>query len=156
MNEDNNNFENGYGNDNNNQGEPQYTQAPEQEPSYYSKGSGYNGQPQDYGSGKGQGQGLGIASMICGIIAPISCCASIYLAIPLSIAAIVLGIVQIVKNESKGMAIAGIVCGSVTLVLMIIVIILGVIGLAMFASGQLNDVLPSDVLEQLQQLQEFH
>ena len=45
--------------------------------------------------------------------------------LPLGIIAIVLGILQIVKNESKGMAIAGIVCASIGLILFIALTIYG-------------------------------
>ena len=48
-----------------------------------------------------------------------------YLAPVLGIVAIVLGIVQLVKNESKGMAIAGIVCGAVGLLIFIGLICIG-------------------------------
>lgn len=87
-----------------------------------------NGSP----SGKGQGTGLGIASMVCGIVSILSiCCGSmmssslVYACVILGIVAIVLGIVQIVKNESKGMAIAGIVCGAVGIVMFIAILALG-------------------------------
>lgn len=107
MSEDNNMYDKNNG--------PQYTQAPET-PSY-------NGTV-DYSSGKGQGKGFGIASMVCGILALITCCMWCTV-IPLGIVAIVLGILQIVKNESKGMAIAGIVCAAIGLILFISLSIYG-------------------------------
>lgn len=100
----------------------------------YSYQSQYTGN----GSGKGQGTGLGTASMICGIFSILTVCGSfavvyvnpilvmmMYLAPVLGIVAIVLGIVQLVKNESKGMAIAGIVCGAVGLLIFIGLICIG-------------------------------
>lgn len=116
----------------NNNEEPRYTPEPEPVPAddtaYYSESAAdnnvYAGEPVNYGSGKGQGTGFGIASMICGIVSLIGCCGLWYVSIPCAIAAIVLGIVQIVKNESKGMAVAGIVCGAIGLLLTIVVIIL--------------------------------
>lgn len=89
----------------------------------------------DYSTGKGQGKGLGIASMVCGIVALITCCMWCTV-IPLGVAAIILGILQIVKNESKGMAIAGIVCAAVALVLFLI---LTVYGSYMESSGILDE-----------------
>lgn len=101
MSEDNNMFDRNDG--------PQYTQAPET--------SSYGG-TNNYEPMKGQSNGFGIASMVCGILALITCCMWCTV-IPLGIVSIVLGILQIVKNESKGMAIAGIVCASVGLILFI-------------------------------------
>lgn len=72
-----------------------------------------------YNSGKGKSNGFGIASMVCGILALITCCLWCTV-IPLAIVSIVLGILQIVKNESKGMAIAGIVCSAIALFLFIL------------------------------------
>lgn len=136
MSEENNFYEN-------NNEETQYTKAPEdtpvtEEPVYGGEPAGYNGESMDYSSGKGQGKGLGIASMVCGIVSLIGCCGLWYVSIPLAIAAIVLGIVQIVKNESRGMAIAGIVCGAAGLILSIIVIAGAV---AFISSGLYEEVL---------------
>lgn len=86
----------------------------------------------NYGSGKGQGTGLGIASMVCGILSILLIC-STYAGLPLltyaapilGIIAIVLGIVQLVKNESKGMAIAGIVCGAVGILIFVGLFLIG-------------------------------
>ena len=120
--------ENGYS-------QPQYSQAPSGNQysynNYNNNYGGYGGGPlNDYGSGKGQGKGLGIASMVCGILSIVTICClgslySLYGSIPiiLGIAGVVLGIVQIVKNESRGMAIAGIVCGAVGIVFSVISLI---------------------------------
>lgn len=107
MSEDNNMFDRNDG--------PQYTQAPET--------SSYGG-TNNYAPMKGQSNGFGIASMVCGILALITCCMWCTV-IPLGVVSIVLGILQIVKNESKGMAIAGIVCASVGLILFISLTIYG-------------------------------
>ncbi len=100
----------------------------------------YQGQPtgNDYSSGKGQGTGLGIASMVCGILSILILCGGfvgitisvmlvlmMYLSPVLGIVAVVLGIVQIVKNESKGMAIAGIVCGAIGILIFVGIICIG-------------------------------
>ena len=110
MSEENNSYENS-------NEETQYTQAPITEEPVY------NGEAADYSSGKGQGQGLGFASMVCGIIYLIGCCGLWYVSIPLAVAAIITGIMQIVKNEARGMAIAGIVCGAIGVILSILVIV---------------------------------
>ena len=82
-----------------------------------------NGEPQ-----KGQSNGLGIASMVLGIVSIVSICCSTYIPfIPIvpGVIAVVLGIVQIVKNEKKGMAIAGIICGAIGLIIYIALLALG-------------------------------
>jgi hypothetical protein len=58
--------------------------------------------------------GLGIASLVCGILALITFCMCIN--IPLGIVSIILGIIQIVKYEKKGMAIAGIVTSAISII----------------------------------------
>ena len=67
---------------------------------------------------KPPGSGFGIASMVCGILALITCCIWCT-CIPLAVVSIVLGILQIQKGTAKGMAIAGIVCSSIGLILFI-------------------------------------
>lgn len=77
--------------------------------------------------------------MICGILSILTICGSfvgvtisvmlvlmMYLSPVLGIVAIVLGIVQIVKNESKGMAIAGIVCGAMGILIFVGIIAIGI------------------------------
>jgi hypothetical protein len=84
----------------------------------------YNGQQQNYGQQPYYGQaqrvktdnfGFGLASMILGIISLLLFCTCInYI---LAILAIVFGIVQMVKSNKKGMAIAGIVTAGISIVL---------------------------------------
>jgi len=64
--------------------------------------------------------GLAVASMVCGILAIVPGCCCGFFGLPLSVAALVMGVVSIMQiNASggqlggKGMAIAGTVCGSV-------------------------------------------
>lgn len=109
----------------------------------------YSGQPygqQTYGQNyytniqeePQKASGLAIASMVCGIISIVICCVW-YLAAPLAIAAIVLGIVNNVKKlGGKGMAIAGIITGACGLLL---VIALFVIVFAGIYSGELTEVM---------------
>lgn len=133
MSDDNNTFDNNDQQINEGQQNPNYSYGNQQPDNQYSYGNGI--QPsweQNYGSGKGKGTGLGVASMVCGILAIVLIC-SVYVGLPIltyaapicGIVAIVLGIVQIVKNESKGMAIAGIVCGAVGLLIFVALILIG-------------------------------
>jgi Domain of unknown function (DUF4190)/GYF domain 2 len=82
--------------------------------------------------------GLALASMICGIVAiPLDFCC--YLGIPCGIAAIICGhmaLSQIKKSpvplEGKGMAIAGLICGYVALLIMMLfiafIVVVGISG----------------------------
>ena len=91
-----------------------YNTAPDYNPS-----SGYNPPPGGSANGYyGQppSQGFGIASMVCGILALVTCCIWC-LSVPLGIVSIVLGILQIQKKTAKGMAIAGIVCSVIGILL---------------------------------------
>lgn len=134
-----------YGNNNE---ETQYTQAPEpdytQAPETTVNGEVYTSGTTNYGSGKGQGKGLGIASMVCGILSILTiCCMAVvpfFVCAPvvLGIVAVVLGIIQIVKNESKGMAIAGIICGIVGILIFIAVLVIGLAGMAMLGEMGLD------------------
>ena len=63
------------------------------------------------------GLGFGIASMVLGIISLLCFCTCINI-IP-AILAIVFGIIQIMTREHKGMAIAGIVTGALSICLLI-------------------------------------
>lgn len=87
----------------------------------------YNGSGNDYTSGKGQGHGFGIAALICGIISLIGCCGLWFISVPCAIAAIILGIVQLIKNQPKAMAIVGIICGALGLLLTVVVIVAAVV-----------------------------
>lgn len=97
---------------------------------------------------KGQGTGLGIASMVLGILTILSiCCSSVvpFLPVILGIVSIVLGIIQLVKNDAKGMAIAGIICS--------VVGIIGYISLAAFGLYLLNSGAYDEIMQQLEQMQ---
>lgn len=68
--------------------------------------------------------GVSIASLVCGILALLCCCAT-YFSIILSIAAIVLGIIAIVKKyDGMGMAIAGIAVGGIAIVFCILMVVI--------------------------------
>lgn len=96
-----------------------------------------------------ESQGFGIASMICGILALVTCCCWCPCA-PLAVVSIVLGIIQISKGTAKGMSIAGIVCSAIGLVMMIVFIVAGIF---MNSSGEYQNFLHeyNDILEDLQE-----
>lgn len=90
----------------------------------YSQNTGY-GTPQNMDGGS---TGMGIASMILGIVALLmSCCVNKWwLTLIVAACSIVLGILSIQKNsEGKGMAIAGIVCSCIAVLMGVIVLALG-------------------------------
>ena len=93
---------------------------------------------------KGTGKGPGIASLICGIISLIGCCGAWYVGIPCGIAAIICGIIQCVKNRSKGMAVAGIICGAIGIVMSIVVLVAVVI---MIESGFYTELMKEFMFE---------
>lgn len=132
----------------------QYTQAPEegytQAPETTINGEPYTAEPVNYDSGKGQGNGFGIASMVCGILSIVACCID-FAPFILGVVAIVLGIIQIVKNEKKGMAIAGIVCGVVGIVLYALILVAGFAMLG--AMGLTGNESPEEILEKFQMYQ---
>ena len=77
--------------------------------------------------------GLAIASMVTGILAIVPGCCCGFLGIPLSIVALVMGIISIqqINNSGgqiggKGMAIAGTICGGVAVALDVVGIIFNV------------------------------
>lgn len=75
--------------------------------------------------------GMAIAALVLGIVALLlSCC--YYLSVPCAVLALIFGILVLRKGpEGKGMAIAGIICGAVTLVLVLILIAC----MGLFAAG---------------------
>lgn len=152
----------GYGQQQNYGQQPEYSQSYGQQPEY-SQQQGYG--QQNYNQQQGYGQqnyqnyqyngpnytqpssGFGIASMVCGIIALITCC--VWCAcVPLAVVSIVLGILQIQKGNAKGMAIAGIVCSAIALVLLLV---LTVWGNYLQSSGLYNEIMQ----EYMHQIQEF-
>ena len=97
--------------------------------------SAYSGSVNEKPEGQGGYIGVSIASLVCGILAIICCCATTF-SVLLSIAAIVLGIITIVKKyDGKGMAIAGIATGGVAVVLTIFAFV------SMFATGAYSELM---------------
>lgn len=81
--------------------------------------------------------GFSIASMVCGIISILCCCAW-YLSIILAAVAIVFGILSLKKNaEGRNMAIAGLITGGIGAVLSIIILVFALVGSASVDSGEL-------------------
>ncbi len=67
--------------------------------------------------------GVSIASMVCGILSIVCCCAT-YFSLALAIAAIVLGVISIVKKyDGQGMAIAGVATGGVGIMFVVLTFI---------------------------------
>lgn len=82
-------------------------------------------------------KGFCIASMVLGIIALVLFCVW-YLSIPCAILAIIFGVLGI-KSKGKGMAIAGLVTGSIGLVVSVLIIVfLVIVGVAMGISDSLD------------------
>lgn len=77
-------------------------------------------------------QGLSIAAMICGI-ASITC-----LALPAAVCALIFGLSAKKKNNTSGMAKAGVVCGSIGAALSLIAIIIATVMLLPMISSQLS------------------
>lgn len=103
-------------------------------------------------------QGFAIASLICGIVAlvccPVACCGCCFKVFEwlLVIAAIALGIVTLVKAYAgKGMAIAGIVCGGIALLgLLMALIVPAATGSAM--SDICSEILGEDYMNELEDI----
>ena len=76
------------------------------------------------------GKGLGVASMVLGIISLVLFCFW-FISIPCALISLILGIVGLSKAKSagmnNGMAVAGIVCSAIALVLMVMLFIFGAV-----------------------------
>lgn len=97
-----------------------------------------------YAQAEGGSKVFGIISLVCGILSLLcSCCG--WIGIILGVAAVVLGILSINKQEeAKGMAIAGIVCGGIGLLMAVIVLIF---------FGALSSVDPDSITEYVERLE---
>jgi len=110
--------------------QPQYDQLQYQQPQYnqYQQTDPYQNQyqyqPQEEQYQTKQSNGMAIASMVCGIISFITSCCLWFLALPLAIVSVVLGIIVLNKKKgAKAMAIVGIVLSGISIIIAIIVII---------------------------------
>ena len=65
--------------------------------------------------------GLGIASMVLGILALVTCCCW-YICGPLAAIGLILGIIGIKSESGKGMAIAGVVCSGIALLILFAIV----------------------------------
>lgn len=107
------------------------TQGTYQSQDAYQSQSTYQSQPTGYYASsesiqvQGGNVGLSVASMVCGILS-ILCCCFTFFGFVLAVAAIILGVICLKNHyEGKGMAIAGIICGGVSLFLLILIAIVG-------------------------------
>jgi hypothetical protein len=99
-----------------------------QQPQYNGQ-SQYNGQQQyqyqqNYNQYRQPGnKGMAVASMVCGIVGLCLSCCFWYVALPASIVGLILGIISLKNNEGgRGMAIAGVVTSSITVILALLVV----------------------------------
>ncbi len=80
-----------------------------------------------YDTVENNGKAFGIVSLVCGILSfPLSCCSIVgsYVGLIIAVTSFVFGVLSITKKESaKNMAIAGIICSSIAIVIMIILLI---------------------------------
>lgn len=76
---------------------------------------------------------LGIASMVCGIVSICMIC-ELWLGLFCGIAAIILGVISRKKEPVRGYSTAGIICGSVSVVLCILIVILAIFSIVSFAT----------------------
>lgn len=75
--------------------------------------------------------GLAIASLVLGIIGLVLSCCVPYVPLLLALLAVVLGGVSLAKKQGgKGMSIAGLICGIITLIPSILVVIYGAVLMA--------------------------
>ena len=114
--------------------EPEFTAQPDfGTESAYSSETQYSTDAQSqYAAQENEGGSkvFAIISLVCGIVSVVCCCTS-WFAVIAAVAAIVLGILSINKEENaKGMAIAGIICGGFGLLIGIIVLIMAAAGSA--------------------------
>ncbi|MBR1450319.1 MAG: DUF4190 domain-containing protein, partial [Lachnospiraceae bacterium] len=111
--------------------------------------SDYTSSQTTYSEPVNESKVFAIISLVCGIVSLVcSCCG--WLSIVVAVAAIVLGIISINKQENaKGMAIAGIVCGGVGLVIAVAILIFGaVMGEAINANPEIME----DFVDQIENL----
>ncbi len=122
-----------------------YQQGSYQQPAYtydpntgnYTYADGNNGQaPNRTPYQPDPGRGCAVASVVCGILSIVLCCLSPIVNAPLSVAAIICGVIGL-KSSQRGMAVAGIVCGIVGIVIGIFV---GVMAMTM-SNYDVNDLL---------------
>ncbi len=107
---------------------PLYQQPQNEQPQYQQPESTQNQYQQTYQQYQepvqAKNNGMAIGSMICGIISLLLSCCFWYVALPVAIAGIVLGIL-VIKNKKggKGMAIAGLVLSGITVIIAILALI---------------------------------
>lgn len=98
------------------------------------------------GAPQPQGKGMAIAALILGIVS-VALCLYWFIAIPVGIVAIVLGVIARKRGVGAGMALAGIITGAVGAVLGLIIAILTFAG-GGFLEGYCDDNPDNAVCEQ--------
>ncbi|MDO4167289.1 MAG: DUF4190 domain-containing protein [Eubacteriales bacterium] len=87
-----------------------------------------------------EGPGFSIAGMVCGILSIVLCCCNQYITGVLAIVGLVLSILAVKGHKpGRGMAIAGIVCSAIGLIIAVFLIACSLFVLA--NPGYMNDVL---------------
>lgn len=112
----------------------------------FNGGNSFNYTPQPNVNEPDPGHGLAIASLVLGIVSLLSCCC-VYLSVVAGVVGVVLAILS--KNKSKenkfeGMAMAGLVCSIIGVVLSVGYIIFGV--------AMMNSPAYQDIMEQYSNL----
>ena len=93
----------------------------------------YNAVPQK----KNQGIALSIVALVLGILSLVCCCFGAWNLI-LGIPGVIVGIIALVKKAAgKGMAIAGVICAGLAIVLGIVMTILSVLGMSSMSDGEI-------------------
>lgn len=100
----------------------------------------YNPTPQPNGT-----KAYGIACLVCGILSLVCCCCNQYLTIAVSIAAIVLFVLErVFVKKTSGLAIGGLVCSIISIVIALFGLI---IGFYLESSGVLDSM--TDMLDSI-------
>lgn len=81
---------------------------------------------------------LAIVSLVMGILSIVLSCCNTYVGIILAIVGIVLSVISQKNNGKSGMAIAGLVCSIIAIVLSVILIILAAVGLAILSEAGID------------------
>lgn len=103
----------------------------------------YNPMPQPNGT-----KAYGIACLVCGILSLVCCCCNQYLTIAVSIAAIVLFVLErVFVKKTSGLAIGGLTCA-------IISIVISVVAIALVFGGAFDSILESfeDIISEYESL----
>ncbi len=136
----------------------QFTPTPVPQPQYqgsYSDPYGQGYQQASYGQGQpgeeGGSKALAIVSLVLGIVSLVCCCWAFgFLGVLFSAASVVCGIIALAKHQAgRGMAIGGVICGGVALLLALIMTIVSLTMDKSWAEDYLEENYP-DIYEQIE------